>query len=239
MSVSNTRVLDVRDLDAGYRSTSVVRKLTLHVDAGEVVALMGPNGAGKTTTLLTISGLLPPIGGTVEVLGRSISGRPSYQLTREGLAHVPEDRALFPELTVKEHLRIAGARSKTDAEQAFEYFPALRALTARRAGLLSGGEQQMLALGRALATAPKVLLVDELSMGLAPMVVERLLTSLRDIAQRSGCGILLVEQHVHLALQVADRGYILSHGDLTFSGPAADLRGDTGLIHASYMGTRA
>ena len=169
--------LVVRDLSAGYRGIPVVREVSLEVRPGEVVALLGPNGAGKTTTLETIAGLNRPIHGTVEVAGRSVGGTPAHALARAGLALVPEGRALFPGLTVREHLRLAGGRVQgrhgrgSQLEELLEMLPELRKCLGRKAGLLSGGEQQMLAIGRALVTRPRLLLVDEMSLGLAPVIV--------------------------------------------------------------------
>ncbi len=227
-------LLRIEQLRAGYSGVAVVRDLDLHVDAGEVVALLGPNGAGKTTTLLTVSGLLQIIDGTVELFGRPIQERRPHQLAGEGLAHVLENRSLFFQLTVEENLRL-GARGRGKIDAAIDYFPALGRLLDRRAGLLSGGEQQMLAVGRALVSDPKLLMVDEMSLGLAPIIVESMLPVVRQIAD-DGAAVLLVEQHVHLALEVADRGYVISHGDLVAEGTAADLRANEELIQTGYLG---
>ena len=229
------RLLTIRGLHAGYSGVAVVRDLDLHVDAGEVVALLGPNGAGKTTTLLTVSGFLPVLAGSVEVFGRSVADRPRHSLAREGLAHVLEDRSLFLQMTVAENLRVA-ARTSDSVDRSLDYFPALRPLLDRRAGLLSGGEQQMLAIARGLSSSPRLLMIDEMSLGLAPIIVERLLPVIRRIVDETGTGVLLVEQHVRMALDVADRGYVLSHGQLELEGTAADLVADSGRLRASYLG---
>jgi branched-chain amino acid transport system ATP-binding protein len=234
--------LVLSDLFAGYREVPVVRELNLEVRPGEVVALLGPNGAGKTTTLETIAGLNRPISGTVELFGEKVGGGPAHILARKGLALVPEGRALFPGLTVREHLRLAGGRGRRAGrheEELLEMLPELRKCLGREAGLLSGGEQQMLAVGRALVTRPRLLLVDEMSLGLAPVIVERLLPILRRAADDLGASVLFVEQHVALALEVSDRAYVLTHGRIRLEGAAAELRARRELLTASYLGETA
>jgi branched-chain amino acid transport system ATP-binding protein len=228
--------LVLRGLSTGYLGIPVVRELDLRVGAGEVVALLGPNGAGKTTTLETIAGLIKPLDGEIELFGRSVGGTPAHDLAQAGLALVPEGRALFPGLTVREHLRLAGGKRGTREEELLEMLPELRKCLHRKAGLLSGGEQQMLAVGRALVTRPRLLLVDEMSLGLAPVIVERLLPILRRAADELKASVLFVEQHVALALQVADRAYVLTHGRIALEGPAKDLASNRELIAASYLG---
>jgi branched-chain amino acid transport system ATP-binding protein len=229
-------VLRLASLSAGYDAAAVVRDLDLHVDRGEVVALLGPNGSGKTTTLRVISGLVRPMAGTVSLDGEDIAKRSPATRAKLGIAHVPEGRGVFYGMTVAEHFRLGYRNERLDAKIAYEYFPALAELQERRVGLLSGGEQQMLALGRALARRPRLMLLDEMSLGLAPVVVERLLPVVSTYAKERDCAVLLVEQHIHIALAVADRGYVLSHGELVVHESAETLRADHQLILSSYLG---
>jgi branched-chain amino acid transport system ATP-binding protein len=229
-------VLSLTGLTAGYDHAAVIRDVDLTVGPGEIVALLGANGAGKTTTLRVVSGLVKPMSGRVLFAGADLVRMSPSTRAMRGIAHVPEGRGLFFSLTVAEHFRLGHRRERLDVDVAFEYFPALRELQGRRVGLLSGGEQQMLAVARALARRPRLLLLDELSLGLAPVIVERLLPVVQEFARERGCAVLLVEQHVHLALEVADRGYVLSHGRVVLADDAKRLRADRQLLIASYLG---
>ncbi len=209
-------------LDAGYGEIVVVRGVHLHVAAGEVVALLGPNGSGKSTTLLTLAGELPVLAGQVLWDGEPTS-EPLYRRARRGMAFVPEERSVLMQMSVRDNLLIG----RGGVRGALDIFPELEPLLDRRAGLLSGGEQQMLTLGRALATKPTVLLVDELSLGLAPLIVDRLLAAVRAAATEDGVAVILVEQQVRRALGVADRWYLMRRGVVVAEGDrttsAADL----------------
>lgn len=233
-----TQVLAAEGLEAGYGGIRVVEPLDLHVEAGEVVCLLGANGAGKTTTMLTLAGVLAPLGGHITLLGEDISGRSADRVAHRGLTLVPEDRGIFFQLTVAENLRLRRHRgSAITPGQIFEFLPGLAPLQDRRAGLLSGGEQQMLALGGALIGEPRVLLVDEMSLGLAPIIVERLLPLVGRIAHDTGMGVLIVEQHVRAALAVSDRGYVMQRGRIVAHGPAAEIAGTAHDLEESYLGT--
>jgi branched-chain amino acid transport system ATP-binding protein len=229
----------VEQLDAGYLDITVVRDVTFSVAAGEVMTILGANGAGKSTTLLALSGLAERHGGTVRCADQDLDKVRPAAIARLGIGHVPEDRSLFTRLTVAENLRLGGRGSTRHRERVDTLFPPLAKLADRQVGRLSGGEQQMVALARALMSGPRLLLVDELSLGLAPFVVKDLLRTLRRIADDDGVGVVLVEQHVQLAASIADRMMVLSHGRVTMSGPASDLTTRADELRAAYLGTAA
>jgi len=229
--------LEVTGLAAGYAGAPVVRGVDLTVAAGEVLALLGPNGAGKTTTLLALSGMIERAAGSVQIAGRALPSGSPRRAARQGVVLVPDDRALFTTLTVTENLRLAAVdRDKID--HVLDLFPRLKERLRVNAGVLSGGEQQMLAIGRALVQDPKALLIDELSMGLAPVIVESLLPIIRTVAD-TGVAVVLVEQHVSLALRTADRAVVLAHGEEVLAGSAAELLAHPERIEAAYLGTSA
>jgi branched-chain amino acid transport system ATP-binding protein len=234
-----TPVLEIRKLSAGYFGIPVVRDLDLTVNAGEVVSLLGPNGAGKTTTLSAIAGLLKPLSGEILFQGTPIGGRATERLAREGLTLVPEDRALFFDLTSRENLRLASRADSMQEHEIIEMLPELKKCLGRRAGVLSGGEQQMLTLARGLMCKPRLLMVDEMSLGLAPVIVERLMPVLRRVADELGTAVLFVEQHVQQALELADRAYVMVNGKIVLDGTAADLQERRHLLEASYLGEEA
>ena len=230
-------LLELDGVDARYGPVVALHGVSLMVGEGEVVALLGANGAGKTTTLRAISGIVHPMEGTITVDGQNTASISASAVARMGVAHVPEGRGIFYGLTVAEHFKLGARGENLDANAAYDYFPALRELADRRSGLLSGGEQQMLAVGRALVRRPKLLLLDELSLGLAPVIVERLLPVVRDYATQEGCAVLLVEQHVQLALTVADHAAVLNRGSIVLRGPSSELLADAPRLEAAYLGS--
>lgn len=234
-------MLVVEGVDAHYGPVQALRGLSLRVGAGEMVALLGANGAGKTTTLRVISGLLAPTLGMVTLNGEPIDGLSAQRVVRLGVAHMPEGRELFPELTVTENLQLGHWPNRKDRsgesariDEMFDLFPRLRERATQAAGTMSGGEQQMLTAARALMSEPALLLVDELSLGLAPIVVQQLFDALVAVNRR-GCAILLVEQFVHLALQHTSRAYVLARGEVAVEGSSAELLASPELMEA-YLG---
>lgn len=228
-----TEVVRAQGLTAGYGGTPAVQQLDLTVASGEIAALLGANGAGKTTTLLALAGELRPMAGEVSVLGLPARARLDKR-ARSGLGFLTEGRCVFMGLTGWENLKLG--RGSPDV--ALEYFPELRQHLGKTAGLLSGGQQQMLALGRILAAEPRLILADELSLGLAPLIVQRLLEALREAADH-GVAVVLVEQHVRHALEIADKAYVLRRGRIALSGPAADLAADADSIARHYISGEA
>ncbi|MGH2794831.1 MAG: ABC transporter ATP-binding protein [Actinomycetota bacterium] len=233
-------LLDVAGLDVSYGSARAVQDIALSVGAGEVVALLGANGAGKSSTLLAISGVVPARG-RIAFDGENLRGLEPYQIVRRGLVQVPERRAIFPDLSVRENLAVGAYARKPgpalDADRALvrDTFPRLDHLAGQRAGSLSGGEQQMLVLAKALLAGPRLLLVDELSLGLAPRVVQELFAVLARIREK-GVAILLVEQFVPLALRLADRAYVLEKGRVVAEGDAQKFRDDPTILRSAYLG---
>ncbi|HWI21001.1 MAG TPA: ATP-binding cassette domain-containing protein [Baekduia sp.] len=240
VALATQSVLSLEGLTAGYGKVAVVRNLDLEVRPGEVVGLLGANGAGKSTTLRAISAVnARTLGGRIVLDGEDLAKRSATARARSGIAHVPDGRGLLFGLTVNEHFRIGYKGEVLDEDEAYRHFPALGELRNRRVGLLSGGEQQMLAIGRALARHPKLLILDELSLGLAPVIVQRILPVVASYAKQSGCGVLLVEQHVQLALEFVDRGYILSHGEVVLQDSAAALAANNDVLVGSYLGGKS
>ena len=231
-------LLEVKQLAAGYGHLEVIRDINLMVRPGEVVACIGANGAGKTTTLRAISGMIHARHGKVTFKGRDITNRRAEDISRQGLVHIPEGRGLFPNLTVEDTLRLVSNSLGRQPDMAIAYrlFPRLRERRRQAVGTLSGGEQQMVALARAVLARPKLVMVDEMSQGLAPTVVRQLFDTIR-VFRDEGIAVLLVEQFVESALEVADRAYIFEHGTVGLSGSAAELRTDRKLISGSYLGT--
>jgi branched-chain amino acid transport system ATP-binding protein len=233
-------LLDVKDLHAGYGPIEVLKGISLTVNQGEIVTVIGANGAGKTTTLMTVSGCVRVRGGSVSFQGEELSAVPAHEIVRRGLAQSPEGRKIFPRLTVLENLEM-GAFTRNDKpgirediDQAFHHFPILKERQRQLGGTLSGGEQQMLAIARALMARPKLLLLDEPSLGLAPMIVLKIFEVIRDL-NRSGMSVLLVEQNARQALKLAHRGYVMETGSITATDRAEVLLNDP-RIQAAYLG---
>jgi branched-chain amino acid transport system ATP-binding protein len=231
-------LIEVDDIEVRYGAIRALKGVTFHADAGEIVALLGSNGAGKTTTQKTVSGMLRPSRGEIRFEGKRIDGIPAHELVSLGICHVPEGRHVFPRMTVEENLEIGAFRFRTidraDVERVLELFPRLRERFSQQAGTLSGGEQQMLAIGRALMGKPRLLLLDEPSMGLAPIIVQQIFEIIREI-NASGVTVLLVEQNAAQALSLADRGYVLQTGELVLEGTGSELLADP-RIRAAYLG---
>jgi len=222
-------------INAGYGRVQVLHDVSVHADVGEIVALIGPNGAGKSTLLRAATGMIPLRSGTVRLGTRDLTGAAIETIAAAGIAHVPEGRRLFPGLTVRENLRLGGwYRRNDEIDPVVELFPVLGSRLRQVAGSLSGGEQQMCAIGRALMSRPQLLLIDELSLGLAPVLVDEILNRLTTIAA-TGTGVLLVEQDAGAALEIASRGYVLENGRITLSGQAATLANDS-RVRAAYLG---
>jgi len=233
-------LLEVRGLQVAYGGINAVKGIDFDVRAGELVTLIGANGAGKTTTLKALSGLLKPAAGSVRYGGQDVTGTPAFELVRRGLALVPEGRGVFARLTVEENLAMGAyirddkATIAADCDRAYITFPRLAERRKQLAGTLSGGEQQMLAIARALMCNPRLLLLDEPSMGLAPIVVQKIFETIRTVA-REGVTLLLIEQNARLALQTCDRGYVMESGLITLSGDAKSLL-DNPRVRRAYLG---
>jgi branched-chain amino acid transport system ATP-binding protein len=235
-----SRQLEVRKLFVNYGEIAAVQDLSLSVADGEIVALLGANGAGKSTTLKAIMGMVKATSGAIIIDGQDVTGQPAHTSARKGVALVPEGRRIFKRMTVRENLEVGGVtRSKSEIKQQIEsvnaLFPILKERERQLAGTMSGGEQQMLAIGRAMMSMPRFILFDEPSLGLAPLVVEDVIAAIRRISQNFGIGGILVEQNVDVALNLADRAYVLSRGTLVQTGTAEELRGSDQLRKA-YLG---
>jgi len=234
-------LLEVENLSVHYGAIRALKGISFRVAAAEVVALIGANGAGKSTALRTLSGLMRPSGGSIRLAGREIGGLPAHEIVRAGIAHVPEGRGIFTNLTVRENLELAGFVRRRDRaalgkarERVFRLFPRLKERLNQPGATLSGGEQQMLAFGRALMTGGRLLLMDEPSMGLAPVLVEDIFEVIREV-KAEGATILLVEQNAYQALGVADRAYVLETGQIALEGPAEELR-NSAEVKRAYLG---
>nr|WP_145544982.1 ABC transporter ATP-binding protein [Variovorax boronicumulans] len=236
-----TKLLEVRGLHAAYGPTRVLQGIDLDVAQGEVVALLGANGAGKTTTLRALCQMMVSTQGSITLAGQRIDGRATEQIAKAGVGHVPDGRGTFLGLTTEENLRLGAyarasrAGAEADMERIFGYFPRLKERRAQQAGTLSGGEQQMLAIGRALMGKPRLLLLDEPSFGLAPLIVKDIFAIMRRINQEEGVSILLVEQNAKLALELASTAYLIETGRIVLSGPSAEIRSNDA-VRRAYLG---
>ncbi len=238
-AMDGNAVLELRGLTVERGSRAVVRDVSIDIPAADITALLGPNGAGKSSLVLAVGGVLRPVGGSVRMNGRDLARQRPELIRRAGVAIVPEGRRLLPDLTVEDNIRVAAyslsaEAAKTGRDRVLELFPELTRRLSAPARALSGGEQQMLVLAQALISAPRYLLIDELSLGLAPVVINRLLPTIREVAA-DGIGVLLIEQFAAVALGLATRAYILEGGRIRFSGPASDLRDQPELLRSAYL----
>jgi branched-chain amino acid transport system ATP-binding protein len=238
-AAAGARMLEIADLHVYYGNIHALKGITLHIFPGEIVTLIGANGAGKSTTLNTVSGLLRPRSGSITYEGADLTDIPAHKVVTLGLSQSPEGRKIFPRMTVRENLEMgafsrSGQDLKQDFERVYELFPVLRERQAQRGGTLSGGEQQMLAMGRALMARPKLLMLDEPSMGLAPMLVEKIFDIIKEI-NAQGTTILLVEQNANVALEVSDRGYVLETGSIVLTDSAGALL-ENSQVREAYLG---
>jgi branched-chain amino acid transport system ATP-binding protein len=242
MNTDNSPMLEVRNLAVRYGGIQALHDLSLSVPEGSIVTLVGANGAGKSTTLRTISGLVPPASGSIRFSGEEITGWPAHRIVAAGLAHVPEGRLVFPDLSVRENLMMGAYLRRdrkeiaADLEWVGEFFPRLRERITQQAGTLSGGEQQMLAIGRALMGRPRCLMLDEPSLGIAPLLVETIFARLVDLNKERGMTMLLVEQNASLALKVSHYAYVLETGTIHLEGPSQEVR-NRPEVQAAYLGT--
>jgi branched-chain amino acid transport system ATP-binding protein len=227
--------LECAQLHAGYNKIAVARDIDISVGRNQILAVLGPNGAGKTTLLLTIAGFLAPLKGSIRIDGEELRTGSARRMNKAGVVLVPDSRALFTGLTPVQNLKLAAQRTRGSVDEVMDLFPALRLRSRLRVGQLSGGEQQMLAVARALIQAPKVLLIDEMSMGLAPVIVESLLPIIRRVADESNAAVVLVEQHIQLALEVADVAAVLVHGEVIAFGTADEVRQQQSALERAYL----
>ena len=229
-------LLETSNLNVGYGALAVGRNINMAVEPGKVTCVLGPNGAGKTTLLLTLAGFLEPLGGELRVNGVAQKRANAQKMNQDGVVLIPDTRALFTQLNPVENLKLAYRKGGKTVDEVLDLFPSLRERSRIKSGMLSGGEQQMLAMGRGIVQGPKVLLIDEMSMGLAPVIVEQLVPLVRQVADETGAGVVLVEQHVRLALEVADQAVVMVHGDVVLQESAATLKANPRLMEDAYLG---